>query len=1043
MSLIDAWDIDSGYGNEEEIRFDPISTAIKKNRATSDSFGGREGGSDGGLERGSSAAEFEGAAHILQEEKPVFRFESSLWRKLMQKLRDMERIDITCASAENGNVVFASQGRLIFWSSGSDALQEIRHKMGDGSKVSKLCLDSSGSHLLLLFNGEIGYCNVPAGKVKSISQLKGVPVTSAVWDTDTSGEVKEALVGTRDGKIWKVQIEGKDRSAKMVYDIGEKMSLIGMELERFPKAKSGTKFYVMAASATRYFQFIGGPTLEEMFAGYDMNAPFRDVPSEGSKAALHAFRKHGKARIQNFAWLNGAGIYCGRFLFSDQVKGEGTVGHDDLCPHPESDESAFDVASTEFHFILLYRTKVIVINQLSQEVVLEKEFDGGESRSVGRAILHDAGQGRYLLVRSNCIDEIYVEDEERDVWWLYLKKRDFNEALQHCNNLRQRNRVLVHQANYLFSQCKYESAAQAFAKTDLPFEEVTLKFIHEGQEDALRVYLVHKMDNISNADKTQLTLISTWLLEMHLNKLNTVGVVESSDEYDADEDVVAVKHFLADVKEYLDPTTAYHMISTRGHMKLWLFFADLLEDRERAITYYLQHQAYDKCLQALNSARNPDLYYKYSPALMAKHPSSTVDAWIEAGTVLDPRKLITAMLPLDLRTGSEGGDEMEDRQFELMDQAIRYLEHVVTQGGCEDAAVHNFLITMYALRNREDAIIKQLETRDDSVAESDIDDEFGLDALKFGLDDMEEEGGEDKPASKKIDLKYALRICNRRGKKKACMVIYSHLGLYDEAVALALAENDLNTARTFVSKAKDVETKRSLWLQIVKHVINDVDGVNKVIELISETKLISIEDVLPFFPDSILIDDFKDHICEALERYNKGIEALNKKMEEATKGAERIRTDLKMLRNRSNYVSGAQRCEITDERIGARPFAVFPCGHVALEDALFTFVEMRVSDDMRIRMDDLRRKLKHGGSGRSMPTTPHVRELGDEAMKRQSNADSMQMPDVVDMTTAECKIELEGVLTAECPACGEYRIESIDQPFVSAGDVGEEKLWRL
>jgi hypothetical protein len=56
--------------------------------------------------------------------------------------------------------------------------------------------------------------------------------------------------------------------------------------------------------------------------------------------------------------------------------------------------------------------------------------------------------------------------------------------------------------------------------------------------------------------------------------------------------------------------------------------------------------------------------------------------------------------------------------------------------------------------------------------------------------------------------------------------------------------------------------------------------------------------VLPFFPDFVLIDDFKDEICACLEDYNQHIELLKTDMDEATHNADLIRADIRSLRNR-------------------------------------------------------------------------------------------------------------------------------------------------
>ena len=62
--------------------------------------------------------------------------------------------------------------------------------------------------------------------------------------------------------------------------------------------------------------------------------------------------------------------------------------------------------------------------------------------------------------------------------------------------------------------------------------------------------------------------------------------------------------------------------------------------------------------------------------------------------------------------------------------------------------------------------------------------------------------------------------------------------------------------------------------------------------------LLKIEDILPFFPEFTLIDDFKEEICNALKEYNERIEELKLEMDEATRSAVMIRRDIKNLRNK-------------------------------------------------------------------------------------------------------------------------------------------------
>ena len=61
-------------------------------------------------------------------------------------------------------------------------------------------------------------------------------------------------------------------------------------------------------------------------------------------------------------------------------------------------------------------------------------------------------------------------------------------------------------------------------------------------------------------------------------------------------------------------------------------------------------------------------------------------------------------------------------------------------------------------------------------------------------------------------------------------------------------------------------TKRycSDWLMEMSYLLN----------LQESGDLLKIEDILPFFPDFVTIDHFKDALCESLSEYNKSIEHL-------------------------------------------------------------------------------------------------------------------------------------------------------------------------
>lgn len=79
-----------------------------------------------------------------------------------------------------------------------------------------------------------------------------------------------------------------------------------------------------------------------------------------------------------------------------------------------------------------------------------------------------------------------------------------------------------------------------------------------------------------------------------------------------------------------------------------------------------------------------------------------------------------------------------------------------------------------------------------------------------------------------------------------------------------LFQVDSEMAKVEADKVEDnEELRKKLWLMIARHVIQQGkaakgENIRKAVAFLKETDgLLKIEDILPFFPDFSLIDDFK------------------------------------------------------------------------------------------------------------------------------------------------------------------------------------------
>jgi hypothetical protein len=101
-------------------------------------------------------------------------------------------------------------------------------------------------------------------------------------------------------------VGGKEAIFKPVYNVGDGAPIMGLRFERFATtANEATKYFVMASTPTRIYQFIGGPTFEALFANYETNAGFHELPGGITHSDLQFFSKFDQGQPRSFAWLTG------------------------------------------------------------------------------------------------------------------------------------------------------------------------------------------------------------------------------------------------------------------------------------------------------------------------------------------------------------------------------------------------------------------------------------------------------------------------------------------------------------------------------------------------------------------------------------------------------------------------------------------------------------------------------------------------------------------------------------------------------------------
>ncbi|KAF4382554.1 hypothetical protein F8388_015382 [Cannabis sativa] len=962
---------------------------------------------------------------------------------LLERYAAKGRGVITCMAAGNDVIILGtSKGWVIRHDFGVGDSYDIdlsAGRPGDQS-IHRVFVDPGGSHCIATVVGSGGadtfYTHAKWSKPRLLSKLKGIVVNAVAWNRQqiTEASTKEVILGTDNGQLYEIAVDEKDKKEKYVkflfemVEIPEAFTGLQMETTSIP---SGTRYYIMAVTPTRLYSFTGFGSLETVFAGYlDRAVHFMTLPGEIPNSELHYYIK--QRRAVHFAWLSGVGIYHGDLNFGAQHSSsngdENFVENKALLINSKLSDGAEAVkpssmALSEFHFLLLVGNKVKVVNRISEQIIEELQFDQ-TSESVSRGVIglcSDATAGLFYAYDQNSIFQVSVNDEGRDMWKVYLDMKEYAAALANCRDPLQRDQVYVLQAEAAFASKDYLRAASFYAKINyiLSFEEITLKFITVSEQDALRTFLLRKIDNIAKGDKCQITMISTWATELYLDKINRLLLEDETalDSHDSEYQSIIKEFcaFLSDCKDVLDEATTMKLLESYGRVEELVFFASLKEQYEIVIHHYIQDLQGEakKALEVLQKPSVPlDLQYKFAPDLIMLDAYETVESWMTTNK-LNPRKLIPAMM----RYSSEPHAKNETHEV------IKYLEYCVHRLHNEDPGVHNLLLTLYAKQEDDSALLRFLQ-------------------CKFG------KGRENGPDFF-YDPKYALRLCLKEKRMRACVHIYSMMSMHEEAVALAL-QVDPELAMAEADKVEDDEDlRKKLWLMVAKHVIEQEkgakrDNIRKAIAFLKETDgLLKIEDILPFFPDFALIDDFKEAICSSLEDYNKQIELLKEEMNDATHGADNIRNDISALAQRYAVIECEEECGVCKRKILTAgreyqtrgytsvgpmpPFYVFPCGHAFHSHCLIAHVTRCTNEAQAEYILDLQKQITL---------------LGGET-SRDSNG-SLTEESISSMTPVDkLRSQLDDAIASECPFCGELMIREISLPFILPEEAYQVTSWEI
>ncbi|MDP2438430.1 MAG: hypothetical protein Q8P67_22025, partial [archaeon] len=516
-----------------------------------------------------------------------------------------------------------------------------------------------------------------------------------------------------------------------------------MYWSRFSSAPN--TIFVVLATATRLYQFAGEGSLEEVFLPYHESPVFREIPGLSSDfistSSNLSVLSTADGMAQSLIWITAQGLFYGEMLPRPNSHQDAILTDTKLIPFPTQPlhsvirellpselmfEIPADVHLTPFHFLVLWPSSFQALSPISLSLVDSQDFStatGPQSTlkagEIFKGFVHDRAAHTLWIHSARSVFEIIVANEDRHIWELYLQKGMYAMALKFAQTPRQRQTILRSQSDHYLRRGDFVNAALLDAKTDQPFEEVALKFLHRNRA-ALKVYLGVRLEQlfvVSSATRgtespksmaSQITMICTWMIELLLRKISRL----QSKQRDTSPIAKELRDFLSKYAQHLDADTTLRLISSSGHTEELLFCSSLLGFHEQTVAHLCRQlpapahpgdtpeAAYARKTapfvralgiidQHLSTKQHAEAVYRFAQPLFAQIPFECVSFWISKGPgVIDPKQLIPTIM---------GYVPQHNPPGETENQALRFLRACCSRAwNCREPSLHNYLFSLYA-----------------------------------------------------------------------------------------------------------------------------------------------------------------------------------------------------------------------------------------------------------------------------------------------------------------------------------------------------------
>ena len=786
-------------------------------------------------------------------------------------------------------------------------------------------------------------------------------------------------------------------------------------------------------------------------------------------------------RFDKFGWKTQTGYCYGDFEYGEDYTPE-DIKQCIIVPFikinqngkKEKDEPISIVHSTN-HIFILYRDCLTIISKITTNIIHTQYFTKTFNNIFYNEYSEDNGN-LILVSNEEGAFKILLEKENKDIWKDYLEIGNYDEAVAICEQINPGliKKIKKISAEEYFEKGRSYKAAKDFSNSDEKFENVCILYLMKNDYKNLQKYLVEYTNNNldSKKDIVQLTLVNFLLFIIHLKENPKINKYENElEDININQDNIKLieqnkksleefNNFIKENKDFLNSETVYQILQNNGRMEELIEYASIIQDYEKVILYYINEKNIPKAIYKLHQfakATNKEeilkklcnIFQQNAHLLFKQCPKESITLLKEkfqkyADMEIIVRAIVSTTDKDELNLNNESkitikSDDNEKEEIEKKEikkknenEILSYLRNLIeteTKSDKEEKNIHNLYI--YYLSKSESSQDELIEYLKSPLNKNDNIYSF----FKSKREAL-------------FQLDYAKKLF--RNNPEALSLVLALMGKYSEAVKLALKTNTKKSkeiAKYIASNAPEEKLKKSLWIDIFCH---NKQNEKDPIQIMKESKVLKIEDVLPYISDEIKIEDFKTQISKCINEYEENINNLKEDINNYNKANEAIIKDIYKINKKSTEIKyGECKCDICQKVIKDRNLYLFPCGHIfdafCIKNSLINYQNDGIKDkrliDKNKRISELFKRLKiieekekkneetddkKDIVGMGQFFLSKIINYGREVVKKQEqNYEKLSLKDIEDGQN-----ELNNLLTEQCVLCGEYMIENVQNSFI-------------